>query len=104
MDDLTGKVAVVVEGAQSLGRIISKALIKEGITVHILSKDLDGAQKVIEEEMFIMDPDGKKICLAIASECQTDNISSIKLLTDLVKYHHGRLDFIIDPKDCSLVH
>lgn len=102
--DLTGKVAVVVEGGKGLGRIISKALVEQGAIVHILTKDLKEAEKVIEEELFIESPSDERIYRAVASLCSTDNISSLKLFHSLVEYRHGRIDFFINPEDCSSVH
>jgi NAD(P)-dependent dehydrogenase (short-subunit alcohol dehydrogenase family) len=97
--DLTGKVAVVIEGAQGIGRIISKALVDQGATVHIITKDLEEAQEVIKEEMFIETSGDERIWRAIASKCCTDNISAVALFINLAKDHHGRVDFVIEPKE-----
>lgn len=98
---MIGKVAVVIEGAREAGKIISKALIEKGATVHILALDAEEAIQVIEDEMFVEAGNDERIYRACATPCLTSNITAVNNCVKIAQNIHGRVDYVIEIKEMA---
>ena len=86
---LAGKVAIVTGGGSGIGESICHAYAKEGATVAIADRDLDGAKRVTSE---IVTTGGN----ATAHEvdiCHADEISTV---VSAVLSQHGKIDILVN--------
>ena len=87
--DLSGRVALVNGGSRGIGEAIAKALAKNGATVIVSSRQLDGVQAVADA----IEADGGT---AIAKTCHAGRLDDIQALFAAIRDEHGRLDILIN--------
>lgn len=87
--DLTGKVALVTGGSQSIGKAVAKALAQSGATVAILAR----TQKKLEEAAAEIRALGAECMWVRADIC---NEAEVEAAVEQVAQRYGRIDILIN--------
>lgn len=88
MTTLTNKVAYITGGSKGIGYGIAKALLEQGMSVAITSRDLSSAQRAADS----LTKDSSKI-LALQSDVST--LTNEKTAVQKVLDHFGKLDVLV---------
>jgi 3-oxoacyl-[acyl-carrier protein] reductase len=88
MSTLTNKVAYITGGSKGIGYGIAKALLEQGMSVAITSRDLSSAQKAADS----LTNDPSKV-LALESDVST--VANEKTAVQKVIDHFGKLDVLV---------
>jgi NAD(P)-dependent dehydrogenase (short-subunit alcohol dehydrogenase family) len=87
---LTGKVAVVVGGASGIGRMVARALARQGARVVVADFDLERTERTVEEILEL----GTADALGLSTDVQSD--ASVRAMaSDSIKAM-GRVDILIN--------
>lgn len=88
MSTLTNKVAYITGGSKGIGYGIAKALLEQGMSVAITSRDLSSAEKAVDS----LTSDPSKV-LALESDVST--VANEKMAVQKVIDHFGKLDVLV---------
>jgi NAD(P)-dependent dehydrogenase (short-subunit alcohol dehydrogenase family) len=88
MSTLTNKVAYITGGSKGIGYGIAKALLEQGMSVAITSRDLSSAEKAADS----LTSDPSKV-LALESDVST--VANEKMAVQKVIDHFGKLDVLV---------
>ncbi len=87
--DLSGKIAVVTGASRGIGEAIARRLARQGATVIVSSRRLEGCQAVADA----ITADGG---VAEAVPCHVGNMEDIGTLFEHLRERYGRLDILVN--------
>lgn len=93
---LTGKVAIVTGGGSGIGESICHAYAKEGASVAIADRDMDGAKRVASE---ITEAGGKASAHQV-DICHADEIS--RVVSDVLS-NYGKIDILVNNAGARII-